>query len=135
MPWHWQPCTTWSDAVIPLKTAVVANVFKARWVLWAGIPEDIVVDKGSGSGAGILTFTSDRGIFHRAIPVEYPWQQSMVERHVHVLEGIINAILVETNVSGKAPLKDVLLVASLAKDRIPGRTGYTPIPSHYLWPR
>lgn len=36
----------------------IVNTFNANWVLWAGLPEHVVVDKCSEAGAALLTFTA-----------------------------------------------------------------------------
>ena len=50
----------------------------------------------------------------------------MVERHGGVLGDIIEAIILETSPIGHTQMSDVCLHASMAKNRRPGRTGYSP---------
>ena len=58
--------------------------------------------------------------------LEAPWQNGMVERHGGVLGDIIEAIVLETSPIGYQQMTDVCLNASMAKNRRPGRTGYSP---------
>lgn len=57
------------------------------------MPEQTVVDRGSGCGAELLTYTSEHGSHHHVTPVEAPWQHGMVERHGQVLADAIRAFL------------------------------------------
>lgn len=86
-----------------------------------------MAEHGSEFGVELLMFTSDTGIFHRAIPEEAQWHFGMVERHGPVLADIIQANLSETHVSGKAQMQYALTMLYLAKNRRPGRTGHSPI--------
>ena len=47
----------------------------------------------------------------------------MVERHGGVLADIVNATIAESGMKGAQQMSDVLLIASAAKNRRPGRTG------------
>ena len=69
---------------------------------------------------------SNLGIKYKVIPTEAPWQLGMVERHGGVLADIANATIAESGTKGAQQMSDVLLIASAAKNRRPGRTGYSP---------
>ena len=58
--------------------------------------------------------------------LEAPWQNGMVERRGGVLGDIIKAIVLETSPIGYQRMCDVCLHAAMAKNRRPGRTGYSP---------
>ena len=58
--------------------------------------------------------------------LEAPWQNGMVERHSGVLGDIIEAVVQETSPIGYNQMCDVCLHASMAKNRRPGRTGFSP---------
>ena len=58
--------------------------------------------------------------------LEAPWQRGMVERHGGVLGDIIEAVVLETSPIGFQQMSDVCLHASMAKNRRPGRTGFSP---------
>lgn len=104
----------------------VASTVKENGVAWAGIPENSVVDNSVVSVLRFFTVTSDTGILHRVIPVVAPWQHCMVESHGQVLPVVIQAMLYETKVSGKEQMTVVLRMTSLAKNRRPGTSGYSP---------
>ena len=59
----------------------------------------------------------------KMIPVEAPWQNGMVERHGGVMGDIIDSVVVETGAVGFGQMQDVVLHASMAKNRRPGKTG------------
>ena len=69
---------------------------------------------------------SDLGLQYRVVPTESPWQHGMVERHGQVLADIIQAVITEKEVRGEKHMNDVALHTSMAKNRRPGRTGYSP---------
>lgn len=50
----------------------------------------------------------------------------MAERHGQVLSDIIHAVLAEANVIGPERMHEVRRMASLAKNRRQGSTGYSP---------
>ena len=66
------------------------------------------------------------GVAYKLIPVESPWQLGMVERHGAVLADIVTSVVIEKHVSGHENMKDVALHTCMAKNRRPGRTGYSP---------
>ena len=66
------------------------------------------------------------GAAFKMIALEAPWQNGMVERHRGALGDIIEAIVLETSPVGFQHMCDVCLHASMAKNRRPGRTGYSP---------
>ena len=70
--------------------------------------------------------TADQGIEFTMIPTEAPWQQGMVERHGGVLGDIIVAMSEELAPRGLDDMRDVAFHACMAKNRRPGRTGYSP---------
>ena len=66
------------------------------------------------------------GAHFKLTALEAPWQNGMVERHGGVLGDIIEAVVLASAPVGLQQMKDVCLHASMAKNRIPGRTGYSP---------
>ena len=66
------------------KLAGVIKVIKDTGIVWAGLPQKTVVDKGAEFGAEFLSYTSDNGIYQKVIPVDAPWQHGLVERHEQV---------------------------------------------------
>ena len=106
--------------------ATIAEAFKMYWMNWAGTPEKVVADKGTEYYTDFQHMMSDLGIAYRLVPIEAPWQHGMVERHGQVLSDIIQAVTVGTEVQGTKQMQDLVLHTCMAKNRRPGRTGYSP---------
>ena len=104
----------------------VARALKLYWLQWASSPEKVIVDQGTEFHGDFKDAMSQLGIAHRMIPVEAPWQHGMVERHGDVIGEIVAAAVKDTSVHGMDQMKDVCLYASMAKNRRPGKTGYSP---------
>ena len=104
----------------------VTTAFKECWMSWAGVPEKVVADKGTEYYTVFQEMLSNNGIQYRVVPVESPWQHGMVERHGAVLADIIKSVATEKHVQGYKAMKDVAMHACMAKNRRPGRTGYSP---------
>ncbi len=117
------------NVCVPLldkKPETVANAFKTHWYQWANVPEKVVADKGRENYGELLESMANLGIQYKLIPTEAPWQLGMVERHGGVLGDIIKATVNETSAVGHHQMRDVCLYASMAKNRRPGKTGYSP---------
>lgn len=115
------------DATTPSDVIKVCN---AHLISWIGLPGKHVVENVSEFGADILAHTGDNGIYQNNVfIVEAPWEHGMVERHVQVWADIIQATVSETSASGQEQTQLVLLMASLAMDRIFGNT----VTVHELW--
>jgi hypothetical protein len=84
------------------------------------------VDAGTEYQGDFKEAMSKLGIGHRMIPLEAPWQHGMVERHGDVMGEIVSAAVKDTSTHGLDHMKDVCLYASMAKNRRPGKTGYSP---------
>jgi len=113
--------------LLPNKSASeVAAAYKWAWLTWAGIPDKIVTDKGREFFGDFQEVQALLGVKFKMIPVEAPWQNGMVERHGGVMGDIIAAIVSETGAMGFTHMRDVCLHASMAKNRRPGKTGYSP---------
>jgi hypothetical protein len=112
--------------IIDKKPTTIASVFKWAWINWAGAPEKIVADRGSEFFGEFKEMTTLLGSRCRIVPTEAQWQNGMVERHGAVLGDIVEATCMETNGSGFEELRDICLHAAMAKNRRPGRTGYSP---------
>jgi hypothetical protein len=93
---------------------------------WAGTPEKIVADKGTEYYTDFQAMLSNLGTKQRLIPIEAAWQHGMVERHGAVLADVIYATITEMKVVGTREMTDVVMHACMAKNRRPGRTGYSP---------
>ena len=115
-----------SCVVANKRPSTIAEAFKQNWMSWAMTPEKVVADKGTEYFTDFQAMLTDLGIAYRLVPVESPWQHGMVERHGQVLAEIIQAIATEKLVSGMQQMKDVALHTCMAKNRRPGRTGYSP---------
>ena len=50
----------------------------------------------------------------------------MVERHDGAMGGVIQAVVAETGATGYAALRDIVLHASMANNRRPGKVAYSP---------
>ena len=117
------------NILIPLpdkSSKTVAQAFRWAWLNWAGVPEKIVCDSGTEF---YKSFTSEvlenLGIKSRFIPTEAQWQNGMVERHGQVMGDIVSSVIKETRAVGIESLKEICLHSSMAKNRRPGKTGYS----------
>ena len=113
--------------IVPDKRpATIAAAVKQHWIQWASTPEKFVADKGTEYYTDFQQMLSDLGCRYRLIPVEAAWQHGMVERHGDVLNDLINVVVKTHGVKGLLEMKDALLHVCMAKNRRPGRTGYSP---------
>ena len=108
------------------RPSTVAQAFKQYWITWAGTPEKVTADKGTEYYTDFQAMLTDLGIQYRLVPVEAPWQHGMVERHGQVLGDIVQAVIIENTVKGEKEMQDMTLHVCMAKNRRPGRTGYSP---------
>ncbi len=115
------------SVLLPNKSSkTISAAFKFNLLQWAGAPEKIVTDQGKEFHGGFKQCASELGSHFRMMRVEVPWQFGMVERHGQVLGGVISATVAETGACGYNQIRDVCLHASMAKNRRPGKTGYSP---------
>ena len=106
--------------------AEVTEAFKTYWLSWAGPPGKVVADQGREGYGHFTEMARELGTHFNMVPVEAPWQNGMVERHGSVLGDIITATIQNTSPTGYKQMKDVCLHASMAKNRRPGKSGYSP---------
>ena len=66
------------------------------------------------------------GIHFNLIAFEAPWQNGVVERHGGVLGDIITVTVMESGAQGFDQMRDVCAHAAMAKNRRPGKTGWSP---------
>ena len=66
------------------------------------------------------------GAHFNLIALEAPWQNGMVERHGGVLGDIITVTVMESGAVGFDQMRDVCAHAAMAKNRRPGKTGWSP---------
>jgi hypothetical protein len=112
---------------LPTKQAEeVVQAFENRWVNWAGVPDVLVFDKGTEYLEVFRNMVERFGINTRVTPVESPWQQGMVERHGGVAGDIIEANVHELQIKGAPEMERTVLQALAAKNRRPGRSGFSP---------
>ena len=104
----------------------LSQAFKQFWISWAGAPVKIVADQGREGFGEFEECARHLGAAFKMTSLEAPWQNGMVERHGGVLGHIIEAVVLETSPVGHAQMSDICLHASMAKNRRPGRTGYSP---------
>ena len=100
--------------------------FKQYWLSWAGAPTKIVADQGRGGFSDFTRCAKYLGAAFKMQGLEAPWQNGMVERHGGVLGDIIEAVVQETSPVGFTQMSDFCLHASMAKNRRPGRSGFSP---------
>lgn len=81
---------------------------------WCARENTLLAKNGLTFGAECLAFTSSVWIHHRAIPIEAPWQNRMVDRHAQVISGIVRACCEDASIVGPEPMQHVLLHATLA---------------------
>ena len=113
--------------VLPNKeSSTVMAAWKQNWALPFGTPEKTVTDRGREFFGVFQEMVNDSGMEFHMIPTEAPWQHGMVERHGGVLGDIIVSTVEETVANGLEEMKDVALHACMAKNRRPGRTGFSP---------
>ena len=113
--------------IVPNKLpGTIADAFKWAWMNWAGAPDKIVVDRGREFYTDFQEVAQKIGAKFRMVPTEAPWQNGMVERHGGVLGDIVQATVMETGAIGADQMTDVCLHASMAKNRRPGKTGFSP---------
>ena len=85
-----------------------------------------MADQGREGFAEFSECARHLGTAFKMMSLEAPWQNGMVERHGGVLGDIIEAVILETSPVGYTQMSDICLHASMAKNRRPGRTGFSP---------
>jgi transposase InsO family protein len=120
--------TTFQVCVSVMDKSATATVraFEERWINWAGVPDVIVFDKGTEYLGSFRQMVERYGIATRVTATESPWQQGMVERHGGVAGDIIEAVALDQGVTGREEMEQTVLHALAAKNRRPGRTGFSP---------
>ena len=85
-----------------------------------------MADQGKESFGICSELMRQLGTHFNLIALEAPWQNGMVERHGGVLGDIITVTVMETGAVGFDMMKDVCIHSAMAKNRRPGKTGYSP---------
>ena len=104
----------------------VTAAFMQNWVHWAGVPGKVVVDAGTEFKKDFTEAMNNVGVSMRVVPTETPWQHGATERHGAVLGDIVGTVVQECNVSGREAMAMTCAAASLAKNRRPDRSGFSP---------
>ena len=114
--------------ILPTKTPLdVVRAFEDKWVRWAGVPDVLVFDRGGEFlGPAFREMVERFGSGTRVTPVEAAWQQGMVERHGGVISDMLDAFVRDLAVAGSDEMEMALCHCSAAKNRRPGRTGFSP---------
>jgi hypothetical protein len=104
----------------------VGKALQEYWLRWAGPPDHLVYDKGTEYQGVFRNIVDKFGLFTKVIPNEASWQHGMTERHGGVLVDIIESVVAELQLKGPEAMSEALIHSSAAKNRRPGRTGFSP---------
>ena len=107
------------------RAITAANAFYDFWVAWAGVPNNLLFDRGGENTGSFSSLAQRLGVKVRVVPTESPWQQGIVERHGGILGDIVTATVYENTLKGHEELQLACSFAALAKNRRPDKTGYS----------
>jgi len=117
--------TTFNVGVL-VSAQSVGKALQEYWFRWAGAPEFLVFDKGTEYQGVFRNIVDKYGLFTKVIPNEASWQHGMTERHRGVLVDIVDSVVSAWHLKGPEDMSEALIHSSAAKNRRPGRTGFSP---------
>ena len=102
------------------------EVFNDCWTRFAGLPKEIVSDRGLHNRGEFSKGLSARGVILRNIGVESPEQLGRVERHGSILKGIVTRTIHEIGAQGEKQVKQILTEALNTKNEQSRVKGFSP---------
>jgi hypothetical protein len=100
--------------------------FLDKWVVWAGLPRSVVVDRGLHNRGVFSRYLASHGITIRQAGLESAEQIGRTERHGGLFKDLLKKVVTDKNVAGAEEIAATIAEVVKTKNNLYRRGGFAP---------